>query len=134
MDDAPGSAALGIPLPTVERIRASEESLARRGREMRLTVALREGAVGAFTELRLSAGAAAGFTDDTATTAPNRRLGLATAVKLESLRRFREDHPDVRFITTSNDEENAAMLAINRRVGFAPTVTWTQAYLDLQAS
>ena len=128
MDDAPGEA--GVP-PSVERIRASEEALRQRSREMRLTAALRDGEVGAFTELRLSPGAAAGFTDDTGTAAEHRRQGLATAVKRESLRRFRADHPDVRLVTTSNDETNAAMLAINRKLGFVPSATFTRAALDL---
>lgn len=129
MDDAPGDA--GAPEPSVERIRASEEALRRRHREMRLTVALRGGEVGAFTELRLSPGAAAGFTDDTGTVAEHRGRGLATAVKLESLRRFRADHPDVRLVTTSNDETNAAMLAINRKAGFVAAATFTRVALPV---
>lgn len=129
MDDAPGDG--GAPAPSVERVRASEEALRRRNRELRLTVALRGDEVGAFTELRLSPGAAAGFTDDTATAAEHRGQGLATAVKLESLRRFTADHPDVRLVTTSNDEINAAMLAINRKLGFVPAATFTRAALDL---
>lgn len=129
MDDAPGPS--GLPEGSVERIRASEEALRQRGREMRLTVALRDGEVGAFTELRLSPGAAAGFTDDTGTAAEHRRQGLAKAVKRESLRRFRADHPDVRLVTTSNDETNAAMLAINKKRGFVPSATFTRAALDL---
>lgn len=129
MDDAPGEA--GVPEGSVERIRASEESLRQRGREMRLTVAIREGEVAAFTELRLSPGAAAAFTDDTGTAAEHRGQGLAAAVKRESLRRFRADHPDVRLVTTSNDETNTAMLSINRKLGFVPAATFTRAALGL---
>ena len=129
MDDAPGDA--GHPGPSVERIRASEEALRRRSREMRLTVALLDDEVGAFTELRLSSGAAAGFTDDTGTAAAHRGLGLATAVKRESLRRFRADHPDVRLVTTSNDETNEAMLSVNRKLGFVPAATFTRSALNL---
>jgi hypothetical protein len=131
LDDAPSSSELGLPAESVERIRSSEASLAARGREMRLTVAMRDGEVGAFTELRLSPGSPLGFTDDTATVAAHRRRGLGTAVKLESLRRFRADHPEVTLVTTSNDETNGAMLAINRWIGFVPVATFTRAALVL---
>jgi len=131
MDDAPTPDGMEIPEPDPERIRASEESLAQRQRQMRLTVALRNGEIGAFTELRLSRGAEAAFTDDTGTVSAHRGLGLATAVKLESLRRLRADQPEVWAVTTSNDETNAAMLAINRKLGFVPTATFTRAALAL---
>jgi RimJ/RimL family protein N-acetyltransferase len=86
---------------------------------MRLTVALADdGEVGAFTELRLTPGSRSAVTDDTGTVAGHRRKGLARAVKLESLRRLRHDRPEVETVTTSNAEENAAMRAINRRLGF----------------
>jgi GNAT superfamily N-acetyltransferase len=131
MDDAPTSEEMELPDYDAERIRASEESLAQRQREMRLTVALNGDEIGAFTELRLSPGAEAAFTDDTGTVAARRGLGLATAVKVESLRRLQADHPEVWGVTTSNDETNAAMLAINRKLGFVPTATFTQATLAL---
>ena len=58
--------------------RAMEESLRRRGRELRVTVALDSGdEVGAFTDLRVSRGSILGFTDDTATIAAHRGIGLA---------------------------------------------------------
>jgi GNAT superfamily N-acetyltransferase len=132
MEDAPTAEGMELPPPDVQRIRASEESLARRQREMRLTVALQGDEVGAFTELRLSRRAESAFTDDTGTVAAHRGLGLATAVKLESLRRLRADHPEVWAVTTSNDETNAAMLAINGKIGFVPTATFTLAALELR--
>ena len=77
---------------------------------MRVTVALRDdGEIGAFTELRVSSGSTLGFTDDTGTVAAHRGQGLARAVKLESLRRLRDDHPEIEVVSTSNAEENAAM-------------------------
>lgn len=132
MDDAPAPDAMDIPSMTAEQVRASEASLEQRDREMRVTVALHEsGEIGAFTELRVSRGAVSAFTDDTATVAAHRGRGLARAVKLESLRRLREDHPEVEYVTTSNDEGNAAMRHINESVGFRPTVTWTTSTLTL---
>lgn len=132
MDDAPAPAAMDIPPMTADKVRASEASLEQRNREMRVTVALHEsGEIGAFTELRVSHGAISAFTDDTATVAAHRGRGLGRAVKLESLRRLREDHPEVEYVTTSNDEGNAAMRHINESVGFVPTVTWTTSTLTL---
>jgi RimJ/RimL family protein N-acetyltransferase len=99
---------------------------------MRLTVALNDhGDVGSFTELRLSRGSTTGFTDDTGTVAEHRGNGLARAVKVESLRRLRADHPEVDAVTTMNAEENAVMRHINESVGFRPIATFTTASLHL---
>ncbi len=132
MDDAPAPEGMEFPVWDAEKIRASEASLRARGREMRLTVAMRDdGEIGSFTELRLSRGSTSGFTDDTGTVAAHRRLGLARVVKLESLRRLRADHPEVEVVTTSNDETNEPMLRVNRSVGFRPTSVVTQMVLRL---
>jgi GNAT superfamily N-acetyltransferase len=126
MDDAPAPDDMDYPSTTAETVRASEESLERRDREMRVTVAIGDdGEIGAFTELRVSRGATSAFTDDTATVAAHRGTGLARAVKTESLRRLRADHPEVEVVTTSNDEANAVMRHINTSLGFRPTVTFT---------
>jgi GNAT superfamily N-acetyltransferase len=130
MDDAPAPEGMDWPVWDGEKIRASEESLRQRGREMRLTVAMDDaGEIGAFTELRHSAGSVLGFTDDTGTVAAHRRKGLARAVKIESLRRLRDDHPDIEAVTTRNAEENAVMRGLNESVGFRPTVVETTAAL-----
>ncbi|HET7128327.1 MAG TPA: GNAT family N-acetyltransferase [Gaiellaceae bacterium] len=135
MDDAPADEDLEFPAWTAEHIRASEESLARRDREMRVTVAIRDdGVIGAFTELRVSRGSSLGFTDDTGTLAAHRRQGLAHAVKLESLRRLREDHPEIEVVSTSNAEENAAMRRVNEKVGFRPSTVETMATRTLSVS
>jgi mycothiol synthase len=135
MDDAPSSEELEFPTWTGATVRASEESLALRNREMRVTVAIRaDGEIGAFTELRVSRGSALGFTDDTGTVAAHRGQGLARAVKVESLRRLREDHPEIDVVSTSNAEENAAMRHVNERIGFRPSAIETMAALDLSIS
>jgi GNAT superfamily N-acetyltransferase len=55
-----------------------------------------------------------------AATAPSHRgRGLATLAKLASTHAARD--AGVEQITTENDRENAAMLAVNRRLGFEPT-------------
>lgn len=130
MDDAPTSEAMDIPTTTAEKVRASEDSLAAREREMRVTVAMHEGGeIAAFTELRVSRGSTAGFTDDTGTVGPHRGRGFARAVKLESLRRLRADHPEITVVTTSNAEENAVMRHLNESIGFRATSVETTATL-----
>jgi RimJ/RimL family protein N-acetyltransferase len=132
MDDAPMPDGMDFPTTTAETVRASEESLVRRNREMRVTVALRaDGEIGAFTELRVSNGSRSGFTDDTGTVAEHRGKGLARAVKLDSLRLLRRDHPEIDVVTTSNAEENAAMRGLNESIGFRPTSVETTATLVL---
>jgi GNAT superfamily N-acetyltransferase len=135
MDDAPAGDDLELPTWTAATVRASEESLALRNREMRVTVAIGpDGEIGSFTELRVSRGSTLGFTDDTGTVAAHRGKGLARAVKLESLRRLREDHPEIEVVSTSNAEENAAMRHVNESVGFRPSAIETMATLDLSVS
>jgi len=134
MDDAPTPEGLDFPSWTAEQVRGSEESLRRREREMRLTVALREdGEIGAFTELRVSRGSSLGFTDDTGTVAAERGKGLARAVKVESLRRLRADHPEIEVVKTSNAEENAVMRGLNESIGFRAASVDTTAALDLRS-
>lgn len=132
MDDAPAPEGLVIPAWTAEKVRDIEAALEQRRREARVTVALADdGEIGAFTEVRVSAGSTLAFTDDTGTVAAHRRKGLARAVKLESLRRLCDDHPEVDVVTTSNAEENAAMRHVNESVGFRPTLVETTAALPL---
>jgi GNAT superfamily N-acetyltransferase len=132
MDDAPAPDEMAFPSTTAERVRESEASLARRDRELRVTVALRaDGVIGSFTDLRLSRGSTVGFTDDTGTAREHRGLGLAKAVKTASLRCLRRDHPEVELVTTSNAEENAVMRHLNESLGFIRAAVETTAALRL---
>jgi GNAT superfamily N-acetyltransferase len=132
LDDAPTPDGMEFPVETAETIRDMEAALAKRGREGRVTVAVDStGEVGAFTEVRLTPGAPLAFTEDTATVAAHRGLGLATAVKRESLRRLRADHPEVEVVTTMNAEENRAMRSVNERVGFTVAAILTSATITL---
>lgn len=132
LNDAPTPDGMEFPDETPETLRDLESALERRGREGRVTVAVDpSGEVGAFTEVRLTPGSPLAFTEDTATVVAYRGQGLATAVKLESLRRLRADRPEVEVLTTMNAEENRKMRAINERVGFIPAATLTTATLTL---
>jgi mycothiol synthase len=115
------------------RVRDLEAALERRNRDIRVTVALDEqDEVVAFTGLRVSqTRSATAGTEDTAVVASHRRKGLARWVKLESFLRLQQDRPDVTLVTTSNAEENDAMLTLNRALGFSPVAVYTTCALQL---
>ncbi|HEV8462279.1 MAG TPA: GNAT family N-acetyltransferase [Gaiellaceae bacterium] len=133
MNDAPSPVGGFSEATTVDDIRAMEDAAEKRGRVIRVTVALDDhGVVGAFTDLRVNEGPTpVAFTDDTATIPSARGLGLATAVKIESLRLLRNDRPDVEVVTTTNAEENVGMRRVNTKVGFVPAVTYTTTVFTL---
>jgi mycothiol synthase len=132
MSDAPDPAGMEYPAITVEDVREMEQTAAKRGREMRVTVAINEqNEVAAFTDLRVTPGGTTASTDDTAVAAWARGHGHGRTVKLESLRRLRADRPEVETVTTMNAERNAAMRHINTRIGFVPTVILTSAVLTV---
>ena len=132
MDDAPMPDGVGGFGWTVEQQREMEEASIARNRPARPTVALRGCEVLAFTDLRVSPPPAeTAATDDTATIPAARGQGLATAVKVESLRLLREERPDVQLVTTLNAEHNTGMRAVNTRIGFVPTSILTTTVLTL---
>jgi mycothiol synthase len=133
INDAPRAADEEWAAWDAARIRDLETVLEQRGREVRVTVALEAGgSVVAFTELRVSKtpGATAG-TEDTAVLAGHRRKGLGRWIKVESPQRLQADRPDVSLVTTTNAEENAAMLTLNRALGFRPVAHYTTCVLDM---
>ncbi len=132
MNDAPAPAGVEGWTTTVEEVRRNEQSAAARGREIRVTVALDDhGEIGAFTDLRATPGASAAATDDTGVVASARGIGLARAVKVESLRRLRAERPEVETVSTMNAERNEAIRHINTQIGFVPTSTLTTTVLTV---
>ena len=126
IDDAPTQDGVRYAAQSVERVRAMEESLRRRGRELRVTVALDSGdEVAAFTDLRVSRGSILGFTDDTATiaAASRDRARHSGEARVSAAPARRPPGGDV--VTTTNAEENAAMLRVNKRIGFVAAATLT---------
>jgi hypothetical protein len=133
IDDAPTPGDFVYDPVDVAWVRAMEATAAARGREIHATVALDDvGEVGAFTDVRTSAPPSpVASTDDTATVSHARRLGLATAVKLESLRLLRDTRPDVEVVRTLNAEHNTGMRAVNTAIGFIPVLVSTTTVLTL---
>lgn len=74
----------------------------------------------AFTLVIANHASRRGGAQMTGVRADRRGQGLAYAVKLASLHRARD--AGLRTMTTSNDLENAPMLAVNRKLGFEPTI------------
>jgi mycothiol synthase len=136
INDAPQSNEHEWDVWSVDTVRGLEATLARRGREVRVTVALdADEHVVSFTELRLSPDpGTVASTEDTATVTAHRGRGLAAWVKAESLARLRAERPQVQLVTTTNAAENAAILAVNRRIGFEPAATATTASVSLATS
>lgn len=132
MADAPVPGGGSMPLWTVETQRDDEKRCLLRSQPQHVTVAVSNGKVLSLTGVRVPA-APASFvrTDDTATVAHARGRGLALAAKTENLRRLKDDRPDVDLVATKNAEHNAAMRAVNAKLGFQPVLILTTAVLDL---
>ncbi|GIG63286.1 N-acetyltransferase [Longispora fulva] len=133
INDAPRDADEAPSRYTAERIREMEHRLAERGQHLRVTVALDcDDQVMGFTGLYVSPEPGSLVsTADAAVLAAHRGRGLAGALKHESLRLLADARPDVTEVCTGNDTRNGPMIAVNDRVGFVETSTWTQAILDL---
>jgi GNAT superfamily N-acetyltransferase len=133
INDAPFASDEEVEVWDAARVRDLEAALERRGREIRVTVALGEqDEVVALTELRVSRTPGANATtEDTAVLREHRRRGLGRWVKLESLRRLQEERPDVTQVTTVNAEQNQAMRGLNEALGFQPVAVWTSCVLQV---
>ncbi len=80
--------------------------------------AIEDGRLVCMTMLAANVERGRAFTDFTATLREYRRRGLADTVKRASLRWAAEN--GIRAAWTTNDETNAPMLAVNRRLGYTP--------------
>jgi GNAT superfamily N-acetyltransferase len=80
--------------------------------------AIADGRLGALTFLLADTATGRGTTMFTATARSARGRGLGLAVKLASVRWAAEN--GITQLSTTNDETNAPMLAINRRLGYRP--------------
>ncbi len=106
----------------VDEIREKEALLARQNRRSFGTVA-QDGAgrVVAYTQLVVSGDDGNAYQWGTLVRADARGHRLGMAVKIANLRMLQENAPVVRSVFTYNAGVNEQMLAINRRLGFAPS-------------
>jgi GNAT superfamily N-acetyltransferase len=82
----------------------------------------------ALTMLRSEPGGTRGENDITGTLPEHRGRGLATLLKHHSLERAAAR--GIHLVSTTNDEDNAPMLAVNARLGYRPSsgrVRWERA-------
>jgi GNAT superfamily N-acetyltransferase len=133
INDAPRSGAIPPEIWSPRRVRDMEQTVAARGRMGLVTVAVSDDQeVAGFTEVRVSPDPGAiASTEDTAVVAMHRGRGLARWIKAESLALLRRVRPDVTTVVTTNDTANAAMLVVNRRLGFVPVGAWTDMVLSI---
>jgi mycothiol synthase len=111
---------------TPERVAGLERTISARGSQTFVSAVLQGDRILAYTEIRAPGppGTTAA-TQDTAVVAAQRRQGYGALVKRASLVHLRDQRPDLRFVTTTNDATNEPMLRINRALGFEPVARQT---------
>lgn len=121
MNDAPlDDLALEDDVWTAERYRGYEQAMANRGIDLVRLVAQRrsDGAFGGFTVVAIEDERPhLGFQEDTAVVGGHRGHRLGLRLKVEMLRRLREERPELVQIDTWNAESNTHMLAVNDAIG-----------------
>ncbi|QKW23683.1 GNAT family N-acetyltransferase [Kitasatospora sp. NA04385] len=125
MDDMPmGDTGYGRVVWDEARTLSVAQAVADRG-ELLHTVTVSETATGdlvGFSELVLPAGRSGDAQHyGTAVQPAHRRRGLARAMKAESIRWTRAEHPGITGLLTDTAEHNTGMLAVNRALGYRST-------------
>lgn len=134
MNDAPMPDVVEEMVVTPEEVRAREASDAVGGWERWCLVARHDatGDLVGFTELFLGPHrrwlASQG---GTAVRPEHRGHGLGRWLKAANVRRVLDRRPEVTTIDTDNAGTNAAMLAINRALGFRQVLTWAEYQFEL---
>ncbi len=107
---------------SVTGIREDEELFVRQGRASFGTLALSDdGAAAAYTQLVVSGDDGNAYQWGTLVDQAHRGHGLGMAVKVANLRMLQQHAPEAHCVYTYNAGVNAHMLAINVRLGFAPS-------------
>ncbi|MCT1476654.1 GNAT family N-acetyltransferase [Microbacterium sp. p3-SID336] len=108
--------------PDVASVRELEELHARQRRTSFGTIALTaDGHVAAYSQLVVSADDGNAYQWGTLVRREDRGHRLGTAVKIANLRLLHDALPQTRAVITYNAESNAAMIAVNTRLGFVPS-------------
>ncbi|GAA3058052.1 GNAT family N-acetyltransferase [Kitasatospora albolonga] len=135
MDDMPMDEADHSPVTwDVDRVRAAAKAVEQRGDHLHTVVAVdtSDGSIAGFTELVVPGnGSGDAQHYGTGVLPEHRGHGLARWMKAESIRKAREDHPDLGGLLTDTADGNAPMRRINDALGYVPTHTEHQRQLDL---
>ncbi|WP_089099028.1 GNAT family N-acetyltransferase [Streptomyces hyaluromycini] len=121
--------------PTVEDVRAREAEAERAGHRQYVTAAVRtDGDVVAYSTLYVRASPMAD-TGETFVVPDLRRRSLATWVKADLLLTAARENAHLAVVQAFNETTNAAVIALNRRLGFKADSHWaTYALADLEGS
>lgn len=103
-----------------ERLRTEEQEFLAAGSHLVTAVAMHcdSGGVAAVTSVAVRPPGDHGFVRTTIAHPQHRGHRLGTLVKIDAHRRLRELFPELRYVTTSNAETNAHMVAVNERLGY----------------
>ncbi len=124
--DAPVNGQAEVRTPTADDVRAREAEAERAGHRQYVTAAIDAGTgqVAGYATLfvRDSPMADAG---ETFVLADRRRRGLGTWLKAQLLARAARENEHLALVQAWNDVRNDAVVALNRRLGFAPDSSWS---------
>jgi GNAT superfamily N-acetyltransferase len=127
MNDAPPEASdLAKPVRDRQRLRAAEAAWTRQGVRMLVTAAVApDGAVGGFTMTALYPEQPE-FAEvwDTGVARDHRGHSLGVRLKAAATLRLVREHRAVRQVYTFTAQDNAPMIAVNRRLGYRDVAGW----------
>jgi GNAT superfamily N-acetyltransferase len=135
MGDMPtGEMDYGTTTWDTDRVRDMAEVVEKRGDTLLTVAAMRGDTIAGFTELVIPVGdGSRAIQYDTAVISGHRGNGLGLWVKAAMLDWLRAEWPAVQEIETDNAEDNAHMLAVNKRLGFRPLRQTRQYQCDPRA-
>ena len=134
MNDAPMADVVEEAVVTPGEVRDKEAARAAAGMEKWCLVARHEatGELAGLTEIYFGPHRPwLAFQADTGVVRSHRGRGLGRWLKAAMLHRVADGRPEVTTIETWNAGTNAAMLAINRALGFRRAVTWAEHQFEL---
>jgi GNAT superfamily N-acetyltransferase len=129
MNTAPHAEGAEDVVPSPDEVRESMRAHVRQGNES-WTICAREDSGGRFvgyTELSLPRRRPwQVIQGDTGVHPGHRERGIGRWLKARNALRLLAEHPEVDYIETWNASANAAMLSINKAMGFRPIVSWQE--------
>ena len=126
MNDAPRVEGEEKPVHDLERLRGGEAAWMRQGVRVMTTAAVAaDGAIAGFNMIALYPEQPE-FAEihDTGVAREHRGHGLGVRIKAAATLRLLRDHPGAEHLYTFNAQDNAPMIAVNRRLGYRDAAKW----------